>query len=145
MEFNLLMGEQAGQALAPIENQLAELLNGLGYTFFATRNYMSRIRGGHNYHMFRISENPVNALSGGKWDMIIALDRKSEKRHRATLKKDGIFLSPQRVKEIGKTAGKRHGATVAGNTIMAGIVLAALGCGPKTWTEREGNRRILPP
>ena len=75
MEFSVLIGGEAGQGMFSVELELSEMLCRLGYPFFATKNYMSRIRGGHNYHMIRVADRPVHALSGKPWDMIIAMDR----------------------------------------------------------------------
>ncbi|MCG6536149.1 MAG: 2-oxoacid:acceptor oxidoreductase family protein, partial [Syntrophales bacterium LBB04] len=61
MEFNVVIGGEAGQGLFSVEIGLTEILSRLNYYFFATKNYMSRIRGGHNFHMIRISEEPVHA------------------------------------------------------------------------------------
>jgi 2-oxoglutarate ferredoxin oxidoreductase subunit alpha len=64
MEFNLKIAGEAGHGLLTIEVGLTEILARAGYHFFATKNYMSRIRGGHNFHMIRISDEPVHALGG---------------------------------------------------------------------------------
>jgi 2-oxoglutarate ferredoxin oxidoreductase subunit alpha len=128
MECNLLVGGEAGQGLASIENELTDILARLHYCYFATKNYMSRIRGGHNFHMFRISRNPVHALSGQGWDMIIALDGETEVRHVPALKKEGIVLSPQHVQEIEKTAREKYHDVIASNSILVGVVLGVIGC-----------------
>lgn len=127
MEYNLLIGGEAGQGVASIENELNALLARLHFFYFTTKNYMSRIRGGHNFHMFRISDRPVYALSGNPWDMMIALDKETETRHKPALKADGIFLTGEHVREIEKTAVDMYQSPVAGNTIIAGIVLAVIG------------------
>jgi 2-oxoglutarate ferredoxin oxidoreductase subunit alpha len=127
MECNLLIGGEAGQGLASIENELTTLLFRLNYCYFATKNYMSRIRGGHNFHMFRISDQPVHALSGKAWDMIIALDEETETRHKPTLKKGGIFLAGQQILEIDKTARDTFLNPVASNIIITGIILSMIG------------------
>ena len=46
MEFNVVIGGEAGQGLFSVEIGLTEILSRLNYYFFATKNYMSRIRGG---------------------------------------------------------------------------------------------------
>ena len=56
MECNVLIGGEAGQGMFSVELELSEILSRLGYPFFATKNYMSRIRGGHNYHMVRVAD-----------------------------------------------------------------------------------------
>ena len=127
MEFNVLIGGEAGQGLMSIEIQLAENLSSLNCHFFATKNYMSRIRGGHNFHMFRIADHPVNALSGRPWDMIMALSEDTEKIHSSELRTGGILLSYNRVKEIEKTARDTFHDPRAANSILTGIVLSVMG------------------
>ena len=45
MEFNLIIGGEAGQGAFSVEQELADILARLRYYFFATKNYMSRVRG----------------------------------------------------------------------------------------------------
>lgn len=66
MEFYVLIGGEAGQGAYSIELEVTEMLSRLNYHFFATKNYMSRVRGGHNFHMVRVADHPVSALSGEK-------------------------------------------------------------------------------
>jgi len=40
MEFNVLIGGEAGQGMFSVEMDLSEILSRLGYHFFATKNYM---------------------------------------------------------------------------------------------------------
>ena len=135
MEFNLVIGGEAGQGLFSVEIGLTEILSRLKYYFFATKNYMSRIRGGHNFHMIRISEEPVHALSGGKWDMVIALDGETEGRHRPDLHDNGIYLSRELIKEIEKEARETFQEVRHANTMLVGCVLAVIGVSQKNLTE----------
>ena len=124
MEFNLLIGGEAGQGLMSIENRLNDILSHLNYHFFATKNYMSRIRGGNNFHMFRIADRPVHALSGDTWDMVIALDAETERRHGADLRTGGFLLSKDRFGEIEKLAAETFGSPLIANSILTGLILA---------------------
>ncbi|MFA7463797.1 MAG: 2-oxoacid:acceptor oxidoreductase subunit alpha [Syntrophales bacterium] len=139
MELNLLIGGEAGQGLASFENTLVDILSKLRFRFFATKNYMSRVRGGHNYHMFRISENPVHALSGDGWDIVVALDRESEQRHKPDLKKGGLFISLEMTEELNKQAREKYGRITAANEILSGVVLSAMGCGDGDIARIEGD------
>jgi len=92
MDFNVVIGGEAGQGAFSVELELTEILSELNYYFFATKNYMSRIRGGHNFHMIRIADHPVHALSGEKWNMVIALTLKRRNdTNRTSMKKESIF------------------------------------------------------
>jgi 2-oxoglutarate ferredoxin oxidoreductase subunit alpha len=137
MECNVLIGGEAGQGIASVENELNALLARLNYCYFATKNYMSRIRGGHNFHMFRISDHPVHALSGKGWDMIIALDAETETRHKPFLAQDGIFLAGEQIREVERTAKDVYHNVIASNTIVTGIILAVIGA------PRESIEKIL--
>jgi 2-oxoglutarate ferredoxin oxidoreductase subunit alpha len=135
MEFNVVIGGEAGQGLFSVEIELTEILSRLNYYFFATKNYMSRIRGGHNFHMIRISEAPVHALSGRKWDMVIALDEETDNLHRLNLSDDGIYLSRGLIKEIEKEAREKFQDAKYANTMLVGCVLAVIGVSPGITTE----------
>jgi 2-oxoglutarate ferredoxin oxidoreductase subunit alpha len=135
MEINIVVAGEAGQGAFSVELELTENLSRLNYHFFATKNYMSRVRGGHNFHMIRIADHPVHALSGGKWDIVIALDEETERRHKPTLQEKGIFLSREITAEIAEAAKKEFGDVVASNTVLVGIILAVIGASPERLRE----------
>ena len=135
MEFNVLIGGEAGQGAFSVELELTETLIKLNYHFFATKRYMSRIRGGHNFHMVRIADRPVHALNGGKWDMVVALDDETEGFHKPDLREGGSFISHAMTKEI-EVEGKRlFGEIRSANTALVGCVLAAIGVTPEKMAE----------
>jgi 2-oxoglutarate/2-oxoacid ferredoxin oxidoreductase subunit alpha len=143
MECNLVIGGAAGQGAFSIELELTEILSDLNYYFFATKNYMSRIRGGHNFHMIRIAEYPVHALRGGKWDIIIALDDDTDIRHKPNLHEKGIYLSRQLTKEIENEARENFKDITKGNTIMVGIVLSVIGVNPEKILEAAEPESVM--
>jgi 2-oxoglutarate ferredoxin oxidoreductase subunit alpha len=131
MEMNIVIAGEAGQGAFSVELELTETLSRLNYHFFATKNYMSRVRGGHNFHMIRIADHPVHALRGGKWDMVVALDGETERRHKPSLCEGGITLSLEMTKEVGATAKDMFGNIAASNSILVGIILAVIGVSPE--------------
>ncbi|HYA13244.1 MAG TPA: 2-oxoacid:acceptor oxidoreductase subunit alpha [Syntrophales bacterium] len=135
MEFNVVIGGEAGQGVFSVELELTEILSKLNYYFFATKNYMSRIRGGHNFHMVRIADQPVHALSGRKWDMVIALDSETEKRHKPNLHEKGFYLSRDLTKEIEKEARENFKDVKTANSIHVGIILSVIGASPEKAAE----------
>jgi len=135
MEMNVVIAGEAGQGAFSVELELTETLSRLDYHFFATKNYMSRVRGGHNFHMIRIADHPVHALGGGRWDMVVALDKETERRHRPDLREEGIYLSREMMEEIGAAAKEAFGGIAASNSILVGIVLAVIGVGPQKAAE----------
>ena len=131
MEMNVVIAGVAGQGAFSVELELTETLSRLNYHFFATKNYMSRIRGGHNFHMIRIADHPVHALSGREWDMVVALDGETERRHKPNLREGGIYLSQEMTKEVAETAKDAFGTVAASNSLLVGIVLAVIGVSPE--------------
>lgn len=131
MEFNTLIGGEGGQGAFSVEMELTEILTRLNCHFFATKHYMSRIRGGHNFHMVRIADHPVHALNGGKWEMVIALDDETEALHKPKLGEGGIFLSLAITKEIGAESKRLFGEIRTANTVLVGTVLAVVGVTPE--------------
>lgn len=127
MEFNVLIGGEGGQGAFSVEMELTELLTKLNYHFFATKRYMSRIRGGHNFHMVRIADHPVHALKGGTWEMIAALDDDTEALHKPDLREGGLFLSRAMTREIAEEGKRRFGEIRSANTALVGCILAAVG------------------
>lgn len=71
--INIALCGKAGQGIQTVEKLFTRILKSNGYNIFATKEYMSRVRGGMNSTVIRISEKPVNAYSG-RIDILIPLD-----------------------------------------------------------------------
>ncbi len=146
MEFNLKIAGEAGHGLLTIELGLAEILARTGYHFFATKNYMSRIRGGHNYHMIRIADEPVHALGGNVWEMVLAFDEEADRRHRLTLREGGILIDHEEIRHISQIMRHQFAEPMAVNTVLMGIILSAIGFDPTRLTDvglPEDRRAML--
>lgn len=126
MEFNVLIGGEAGLGAFSVELELTDILSRLNYFFFATKNYMSRVRGGHNFHMIRIADHSVHALAGGCWDMVVALDEETEKRHRANLHDKGLYLPRTLIGEVTTEARDDFQDVTVSNTMLVGVILAVI-------------------
>lgn len=120
-----------------IEGLLVKVLSRLNYHFFTTKNYMSRIRGGHNFHMLRVSGEPVQALRGDTFEVIVALDKETRQRHFRTLAKKGIFISKEWTDEIAGFAKNTCGEVKAANAVITGLLLSILGC-----TEAQASQAL---
>ncbi|MGE5799495.1 MAG: 2-oxoacid:acceptor oxidoreductase subunit alpha, partial [Syntrophaceae bacterium] len=111
------------------------------------KNYMSRIRGGHNYHMVRVADRPVHALSGKPWDMIIAMDSgETERRHRPSLGEGGVFIGTDRVWQVEAEAKDSFQDVTVTSTILVGLILAFIGADPAVVREAaidEATRNAL--
>lgn len=125
MDFSILIAGEAGTGLASVENHLVELLSQNRYYYFATKRYMSRIRGGSNRHMFRVADEPVNALSGKKWDVLIVFDVAGE-IYRDELKAAGVYISQQEVAAIRARAMQGQDDKKLANTVLAEYIFGLI-------------------
>lgn len=69
-DFSLCLVGAAGQGIASVESILVALAKQEGYHVFATKEYMSRVRGGINSTSIRLSRDPVSSISH-RTDLII--------------------------------------------------------------------------
>ncbi|MCU0641221.1 MAG: 2-oxoacid:acceptor oxidoreductase subunit alpha [Candidatus Margulisbacteria bacterium] len=60
-ELSIVICGEAGQGIQTLETVLVKLVKKAGYNVFATKEYMSRVRGGVNSTSLRISARPVDA------------------------------------------------------------------------------------
>lgn len=75
-EFSIVLAGEAGQGVQTMELILTKLLKHVGYHVFATKEYMSRVRGGTNSAEIRISSKPVLSFVD-RIDMFFPLDKKA--------------------------------------------------------------------
>ncbi|MBN1548863.1 MAG: 2-oxoacid:acceptor oxidoreductase family protein, partial [Syntrophaceae bacterium] len=139
MEFNLKIAGEAGHGLLTIELGLVEILAQTGYYFFATKKYMSRIRGGHNYHMIRIADRPVHTLGEDRWELLLAFDDEAERRHRPTLAQGGIMINQEEIKQISQNLKLKFPDPTALNVMLMGVVLAMIGFDPERLAELDAS------
>lgn len=91
MDFNFMVGGEAGQGVQTVGFVLARAMSRGGLSVFADQDYESRIRGGHNFYRVRVSDKPVEALSE-RVDVLIALNKESIDLHRRELKDGGCIV-----------------------------------------------------
>jgi len=91
MDLTIRIGGEAGQGLQLIGGLLGKLFSRHGLHVFTHQDYMSRIRGGHNYYQIRISENTI-AASRDKIDLLLALDADTVLFHQKDLTDKGAIL-----------------------------------------------------
>ncbi len=91
--------------------------------------------------MIRIADHPVHALSGYPWDMIMALDGETERRHRPNLREGGIYLSREMTREIESEARSAFGSVVASNSVLVGLLLSVIGADSDRVANASGEER----
>ncbi len=73
-DISIILCGPAGQGIKTAENLMVSIFRKAGYSVFATKEYMSRIRGGSNSTTIRIASKPIKALVD-RMDILIPLDR----------------------------------------------------------------------
>ena len=134
-DITILIGGAAGQGIQTIGALLAKVCHNAGLFIFSVDDFESRIRGGHSFHLLRISETPLSAPCFEP-DILVAIDTKTYEYHKNTLSSHGIVLYNSNDSKKAESniyniplelLAQQAGGKIASNTIAAGAVLAILG------------------
>lgn len=136
-DISITIGGAAGQGLVTISDMLLKLLSRTGRHVFAIQDYMSRVRGGHNFMRIRISGEQKYA-STENTNILVALDQRSVVEHVETLENPALILhDAETVKPVDGanrtfvgipiSASVPDGNKVFGNSVAFGAVIAILG------------------
>lgn len=75
-DVSIVLAGEAGQGVQSIEAILVDVLKKEGFHVYATKEYMSRVRGGINSTLIRISDKPVKALID-RIDLLVPLNKEA--------------------------------------------------------------------
>lgn len=92
MDFNIVIAGEAGQGLKTVEALLTKTFSRHGYYLLSTKDYMSRVRGGHNFMKVRISDQKIESPEE-EIDLLLALNEESVDIHLPEMSEDGTILS----------------------------------------------------
>lgn len=126
--YNLLIGGAAGQGIDTTAAILEKLLKRSGYHVFTMRDFMSRVRGGHNFSLIRFGAEPVHSHSN-VLDGIIAMDEETILEHRDQLKEDGFILCDRKLSAADPRAMQfdmDEMAKTLGNPRVSGIIAVGI-------------------
>lgn len=96
MDYNILIGGSAGQGIDTLGVLIEKILCRKGYFVHSNKDYMSRVRGGHNFSQIRFGSKQRHS----HWpilDAIIALDKETVEFHTERLTEEGIILCDKSV------------------------------------------------
>lgn len=132
--YNLLIGGAAGQGIDTTAAILEKLLKRAGYSVLTVRDFMSRIRGGHNFMLIRFGTEPVYSHAR-ELDGIIALDDETVGLHIGDLKNAGFILcdkklstqDPRAIKIDMEAMAKSLGNPRAAGSVAIGVVMKLFG------------------
>ena len=91
LDYNILIGGAAGQGMDTLSVILEKIIKRKGYYIFLNKDYMSRVRGGHNFTQIRFGTKPLYGHET-KLDVIIALDKNTVDFHTERLGDNGVIL-----------------------------------------------------
>jgi 2-oxoglutarate ferredoxin oxidoreductase subunit alpha len=157
--LNILIGGEAGQGLVTIGELLAKSLVRSGYSIVVTQSYQSRIRGGHNTYMIRVSPEEISAPRESI-DILVALDQNTLTLHQNEVSPSGFILIDQGFWCDGESCLKIPYKQLASerysNVVALGVLGSLLGIdqdlllktlgdffGKKDPKAGEENRRVL--
>lgn len=73
-DVSIVLCGEAGMGIQTVEGILTRMLKLAGYNVFATKEYMSRVRGGNNSTQIRVSSRPVSAFVN-RTDVLVPLNK----------------------------------------------------------------------
>ncbi len=133
-DISLVLGGAAGQGIQTIETLLVQALKKEGYLVFASKEYMSRIRGGSNSTEIRLTSKKCRAYVD-RIDLLFALDKNviPHLEHRISKKtivlgeKDKVCETECRVIDVPFTRfANELGHPIYTSTVAVGVVLGML-------------------
>jgi len=132
MEVNVLIGGPAGEGVGRTSHLLGKAIVEAGGFVFNYRDYPSLIRGGHNFNILKISDQPV---SSHEWqvDLIVAFDQQTIDLHQKERKEKGIIIASSQFEssslvgiDLAGILQKLEAKKVVGNNIFLGVIFKAL-------------------
>lgn len=158
--ISILIGGAAGTGIKTLEKILSAVFKRSGYFVFSTKEYMSRVRGGSNTTLLRISDSPLNAPC---WhvDLFIALDANALSHVQERLTDDTIVLADEKIEheEIDTTGipmistATELGSKNYANSYAAGVIFGMFGLETDALSEsitaffheedRQGNKSAM--
>ena len=100
MNYNILIGGSAGQGMDTVSDFLEKAFKKKGVYIFSNKDYMSRVRGGHNFTQIRFGTTPLYSHEQSL-DLILALDENTVLFHKDRLKENGIIILDESIKVEG--------------------------------------------
>lgn len=136
-ELTVTIAGSAGQGLVTVSHLFLTALARMGYRVFASQDYMSRVRGGHNFMRIHIAKNQPHSAPPYT-NVLLALDGRSVEIHSATIRgESALILDPATVKSRPingvrtieapiSSIAKAKGSAVYENSAALGALFATL-------------------
>ena len=136
MQYNLLVGGAAGDGIETMSGVFERVLKSEGFYLFSMRDFMSRVRGGHNFVLLRFGTEPVYARRDAL-DALVVFNEESFDLHQKALAKTGFVLFDEGlgvrhkngVSLPMKALAKQSGNPKTIGTVCIGALLKSFGFG----------------
>lgn len=134
MDYNVLIGGSAGQGMDTLSSLFQRSLHRYGYHVFVHKDYMSRVRGGHNFIQIRFSDSPLSSHRDSL-DIIVAFDETTVIEHLSRLHNHGFLLADEEIKKQSdrmitfpvKKSAKEAGNAKTFTAVFLGLLLKWFG------------------
>lgn len=93
------IGGEQGEGLESTAEIFSSVINKLGYNMYSTRNFASRIKGGHSNSKICVNEDKKNAISYHT-DILVAFDQVTLENYIDELHNDSIIIVDDKIKPI---------------------------------------------
>lgn len=97
-DVSIVICGEAGQGIQTVEEILVQAVKLGGYNVFSSKEYMSRIRGGENSTLIRVSSNEVIAYVS-RIDILIAISKGAIDHLEERISKDTIIIGDEKTLE----------------------------------------------
>lgn len=132
-DISIVLCGGAGQGIQTVEQLLTRMLKQSGYYVFATKEYMSRVRGGSNSTQIRVSDQPVQAPVY-RIDLLIPLDEEAISHVSDRLDKNTTIIGDKEKLKADRDVidvsfekmAKKIGNAIYANTIAVGLLMGIL-------------------
>lgn len=131
--LSIVLGGEAGQGIQTIEELLTKILKLDGYHVYATKEYMSRVRGGTNTTSIRVASGPVQAPVQ-RIELLVPLDDKVIPHLQSRISEGTIIVGDNDVLKSDlnilhiplNQLAKDLGGAIYANTVALGLILGLL-------------------
>jgi len=135
-EISIVLGGAAGKGVQTVEGILLSVLKSEGYAVFASKEYMSRVRGGSNSTEIRVASKKPRAYVRAM-DICFPFDKAAFEHLKPRISSETIIIADERIVVSGMDYKIIHapissiatelGNSLFENTVAAGVVLGILG------------------
>jgi len=129
-DVSVVLAGEAGQGIQSIETILVNIMKRSGYDVFATKEYMSRVRGGINSTQIRISGARVSAFIE-RTDILICLDKDAPAHLKGRIQKSTLIVAEKEMMAGADVVDVPFTkiASELGDPVYASMVAVGLVCG----------------